>query len=248
MPSQTNIAYLYDGSFNGFLCCVYESFYKREMPIAIFDYTSEQATIFTQREIVTNLDHASRVESSIAKKISMEALELVRLCFLSSLENKEVSLIKFLRLGYKVGGKVVDMLAHEAVQRVTQGVKAVAGEAHLFKGFLRFSDFNGALAAVFEPKHFVLPIIGAHFCDRFPGEEFLIYDKTHNYVFMHKDGVNNMFPVEYFEMPTPSEEELAYRAMWKRFYNTIAIEGRINPKLRANNMPLRYRTHMTEFL
>ena len=32
MPKRTDIAYLYDGSYEGFLCCVFESFEKREIP------------------------------------------------------------------------------------------------------------------------------------------------------------------------------------------------------------------------
>ena len=242
------IAYLYDGSFSGFLCCVYASYYEKEMPIAINDYAATQQMLFKVRHIKTCPDKACRVENSIAQKISSEALELLRLCFLSSEEGKELAMLNFLRMGYNEGGKVVDMLADNNVQAVMRRVKAVQSEAHLFKGFLRFSDFGGALAAVFEPKNFVLPIIAAHFCDRLPGEEFLIYDQSHNYVFIHKMGEKKLFPVEHFEMPKPCEEEIAYRKMWKRFYETIAIKGRINPKLAAGNMPLRYRAHMTEFL
>ena len=32
MPKRTDIAYLYDGSYEGFLCCVFESFEKQEIP------------------------------------------------------------------------------------------------------------------------------------------------------------------------------------------------------------------------
>ena len=42
-------------------------------------------------------------------------------------------------------------------------------------------------------------------------------------------------------------EELAYRKLWRTFYDTIAIEGRRNPKCRMTNMPKRYWAMMTEF-
>ena len=31
----TDMAYRYDGSFPGFLCCIFESYAKRELPAAV---------------------------------------------------------------------------------------------------------------------------------------------------------------------------------------------------------------------
>jgi len=248
MPYRTDIAYVYDGSFDGLLCCVFESYYKRELPFAIFDYNAEQESLFARREILTNPENAKRVENSIIEKISRDALELVRMCYLSNTSERELAILNFLRMGYKIGGGVVDMLAHDTVRPITKAARNVGGEAHLFKGFLRFSDFGGTLAAVFEPKNFILPLIAPHFCDRLANEDFLIYDKNHNYVFTQQKGKKQLLPLEHFELPEACETEKAYRQLWKQFYNTIAIEGRINPKLQQGMMPKRYRTHMTEFL
>ena len=32
MPDTSNVIYLYDGSYDGFLCCVFDSVYRRELP------------------------------------------------------------------------------------------------------------------------------------------------------------------------------------------------------------------------
>ena len=48
-------------------------------------------------------------------------------------------------------------------------------------------------------------------------------------------------------MPEKGEEEAFYRRLWKQYYNTIAVEGRYNPKCRMGHMPKRYWTDMTEF-
>ena len=40
---------------------------------------------------------------------------------------------------------------------------------------------------------------------------------------------------------------MAYRKLWRSFYDTIAIEGRYNPKCRLTHMPKRYWNMMTEF-
>ena len=36
------------------------------------------------------------------------------------------------------------------------------------------------------------------------------------------------------------DDEMKYRALWKRFYNTIAIKERINPNLRRQHMPKKF--------
>jgi hypothetical protein len=38
-------------------------------------------------------------------------------------------------------------------------------------------------------------------------------------------------------VPAFSQEELAYRRLWKGFYDAIAIKERINPDLRRQLMP-----------
>ena len=248
MPYRTDIAYLYDGSFEGLLCCVYESYYQKELPSMIFHYGEAQGTLFPVKEITTDCAAAKKVEDSIGCKISMEALKLVRICYLSRMEDRELAILRFLRLGYKVGSPVTNMLANDVVRTITKSTQNVQGEAHFYKGFLRFSEYDGALVAIIEPKNFVLPLVAPHFSDRFPCEQFLIYDKSHGYAFIHQYGEKTLAALEHLELPEVGEEEAKYRALWKRFYNTIAIEGRNNPKLRMNHMPKRYWAHMTEFM
>jgi len=246
MPYRSDIAYVYDGSFEGLLCCVYESYYCKELPFAIFDYSEEQRAIFAIKEILTDPEKAKRVGDSIVEKISGEALELVQLSYLSKLENRELAVLNFLRLGYKVGRQVTGMLVHDAVTPIIKSAQTVKAEAHIFKGFTRFGDYNGALVAIIEPKCFILPVIAPYFCDRMPSEQFLIYDKTHKHAFIQHEGKRELLPLEHLELPEASDEELMFRALWKQFYNTIAIESRINPKLRINNLPKRYWMYLPE--
>ena len=248
MPYRTDIAYLYDGSFEGLLCCVHESYYQKELPSLIFHHEEEQETLFPVKEIVTDLVASGKVERSIAQSISKEALRLVRVCYFSHMEHRELTILRFLRMGYKIGSTVTNMLAHDAVRTITKSAQNVQGESHFYREFLRFSEYNGALVAIIEPKNFVLPMIAPHYCDRFPSEQFLIYDKTHKYALIYQKGERTLIPLEHLELPEADTEEKKYRTLWKQFYDTIAVEGRINPKLRRNNMPKRYWAQLTEFM
>ena len=247
MHYRTDIAYLYDGSFEGLLCCVFESHILYELPLLVFDYGQAQETLFPVKEIATDAAIAKKVEQSIVRKISQEALDLVRLCYYSEMENREIAILNFLRLGYKTGPSITDRLSSDVVAPITKSAQFVSRESSYFMEFLRFSEYNDVLVAVIEPKNFVLPMIYEHFCDRFPGEQFLIYDKSHKFAFVYRNGKKSLVPLERLELPEAGAREEEIRALWKQFYSTIAIEGRLNPKLRMGNMPKRYWTHMTEF-
>lgn len=242
------VAYRYDGSFDGFLCCVFESYTKREVPALIFSEDEPQFSLYPEKWIETDADHAERVYVSLSRKISPDASELVRVGFLSCVPNREMLLYRFIRMGYKHGAQVVDWLADDTVSTLQKAVFSANHEAHMLTGFVRFSEQNGTLAAIITPKNRVLPLMLEHFSGRFNMETFLIYDKTHKMALIHRPGEDAIVPLDGFSLEQPDETERQFRALWKRFYNTIGIEGRRNPKCRMNHMPKRYWENMTEFM
>ena len=69
-------AYEYDGTIEGLLCCVFESYQKKEMPLDITPSGERQLTLGTTRFIQTDLTKAARVRRAIPRKISHDALML----------------------------------------------------------------------------------------------------------------------------------------------------------------------------
>ena len=92
-----------------------------------------------------------------------------------------------------------------------------------------------------------LPLLRSHFCARYQGEKFFLYDRTHREALFYANGKAVIQPLEHFQMAPPDEVEAHYRLLWKCFYETIAIKERYNPKCRQTNMPKRYWNTMTEF-
>lgn len=247
MYHRTDLIYQYDGSFDGLLCCVFRAVYEREDPVSITVGDQPQATLLETIPILTEPDKAARVYRSIPFKLGGDALRVVKLCFLSDLSDKEIALLSFLRLGYQVGSSIMRMLTDPRVHKVLTAARAVSGEAHLLKGFTRFSEFNGALVAEIEPKNHVLPILAAHFRARMPGESFLIFDRTHKTALACSGGHSQIFPMEVSQLPQADSREQFYRRLWTRFYDTVSIEARYNPKCRSTHMPKRFWGTMTEF-
>lgn len=241
-----NIIYHYDGSLAGFFCCVYESFYNKQVPANIIPDYDAELSLFTEKYIETDMDKAQKVRNSIPEKISADALELIENVFLSCLKQKEMAMLRFLFLAYKEGAKTLGMLGNPDVSVLLKAQKHLLGEAHLLLGFVRFSDYNGKLVSIITPKNFILPFIAEHFVSRFSNEDFMIYDKTNKMALIYENKEKHLVPLENIDFLKAEDTEKQYRALWKQFYNTIAIEGRYNPKCRMRHMPKRYWENMTE--
>lgn len=247
MPDGTDLVYTYDGSFEGLLCCVFESYEKKEIPQNILPPDGQPGLFDSCKFIETDHEKAQRVYDSIPIKISLEAQELVKLGFLTCVYQKELLIFRFLRLGYKVGGRIMSMLTDDTVDSLQKAVHHLTFEAHRYKGFIRFSIYNEALVAVIEPKNFVLPVIAAHFANRFRNEVFMIYDKTHKSALIHQARRVEIVEIDDLQLPELEEKEAEFRRLWQQYYKTIGIESRYNPRCRMTFMPKRFWNQLTEF-
>lgn len=244
MSNGPAIVYRYDGSFNGLLCCVFESYTRRETPADI--RCDEEPMLYPPYEVPTDAEHAQRVYTSLSR-ISKEVQDTVYLCFLSCAQEKELLIYNYIGLCYKHGNKVLGMLTDDTVHAIHKAVRFVLNESHLIVEFLRFAEREGNLVSTVAPKNFVLPLLSEHFCDRFPEENFLIYDKTHGMALVYHPYKAQIIPVENLLLPPQDTAEREYSKLWKQYYKAIAIESRYNPKCRMNHMPKRYWAYMTEF-
>lgn len=241
-----DVQYLYDGSLPGFFSCVHHSVYQRQLPAAIQPEAEAQPTLYRQLYIDTNAEKARRVKQSIPQKISPRAMELVEKAFLSCMPGKELAVLRFLLLGYGRGSEAPWLFGHPDTAPLLQAEKHLMGEQHLLRGFVRFADHGGVLTAAITPKNFVLPFLAGHFVGRYPDEDFLIYDKTHKAALVYQQKKARIVPAENIQFPEPDADERQFRALWKRFYDTIAIEGRHNERCRRTHMPKRYWENMVE--
>ena len=243
----TPVSYHYDGTFAGFLSCIFDSYRYREEPILFSTPEETQYSLYPVREVSTSQEHARRVYRSLENRLSIETRRLVSLGFLTCLPHRERHLYQFIRLGYEVGPSAAFRLSDPRVSVLRDAVVHLNGEVQLFKGFVRFSQYSGLLAGEIAPKNRVLPLLRPHFCTRFSEETFLLYDKTHREALFYTPNRWAIAPIEELTLGRPEEEELSYRQLWRRFYDTIAIQSRYNPKLRMTHMPKRYWQTMTEF-
>ena len=241
-----DMVYRYDGTFEGFLCCVFDSYVFRELPVQFQDEGHLAQSLFPARWVGTDPRHARRVLVSL-EKIDPYAKELVVKGFLTCVPERERMLYRFIRALYDVGKPLLRQLSDDAVLPLRKAVRRLDGEVHVLKGFTRFSEVEGMLAGEIRPKNRVLPLLRRHFCDRMYNEVFLLYDRSYREALIHKPGQWAIIPLENFKMAAPSVEEAQYRRLWKRFFDTVEIKERHNPKKQMSSMPKRYWGTMTEF-
>lgn len=245
MENQPMPTYVYDGSFAGLLCCVYESYTQKQVPADILAATQPLPALLPLKHISTTSEHARRVYDSLAKSMGREAQSLIRVAFWHACEDKGMAIYRFISLGYRMGKRTMYALGMEAVQRIYAMEQAVRHESHQFEGFVRFREYQGNLVARIHPKHFVLPLLKGHFCERYPEERFLIHDASHRIALVYQPYAAQLIHLQALQTPGTARED-AFEDFWKAYYDAICIEERKNLRCRRSNMPKRYWQQLPE--
>ncbi|WP_294499727.1 TIGR03915 family putative DNA repair protein [uncultured Gemmiger sp.] len=239
-----DLVYRYDGSFAGFLCCVFESFAHKEVPLAIAAPGQAQLSLYPEREIVTVETNARRVFAGIGRLGGAVRYRLA-IAFLSGEEEKDMDLLRFIRRAFEIGPNAAAMLGDAAVCRAWELERTVQNEAHLMIEFLRFEQRGNMLGAVIHPKNRVLPLLRAHFCSRLPDESFLICDATHHTAMLRRGDVVQYLPMDQYD-PEPDAAEEQWQRMWRRFFQALTIEERRNETCQRTHCPKRFWQDMCE--
>lgn len=258
------IIYVCEDSLTGIFSGIYEV-WKRKM-------TAEEAGLEVEDSFERRLfceyifckaeeRKALAVIRMIQKNLGADVYEKISYALLSADRRKAEMVFRAMLEAKKLSRKdlLMEHLGNEAVRAVFGMYRQVANEAHHYKGFVRFRELkNKTLFAKIEPKHAVLPCIAEHFADRFPQENWVIYDKTHEVFLIHEKGKRYYFLQQYMCMKGDSgsaqniaggfsEEEMDYEALWKEFVQSISVAERENRALQNQNLPLRFRTNLVEF-
>ncbi len=242
--------YLYDGSFNGFLTCVYYS-YKKKKASGIYEKNTYQYSLINEYEdIKTNEKYSSVVYEAIENKISKHAMYTIYCSFLSYFKDKENKILKFIEFGFSTGKKVTNYHSHDKVLPVKEMYINVTREEHHFLGLLRFSLADGFLYAKYNPDNDITVLITPHFADRYKYEKFIIHDVKRKIASVYSNDVWEIVGAENLqELMTDdfSNEEKLIKKLWKEYFTTLSIKDRECNKIQQQKIPTRQRKHMVEF-
>jgi probable DNA metabolism protein len=238
--------YIYDGSFDGFLCTVYDCYYYKipDNIESIHKYNIDM--LYEDKLVQTDVIKSNKVHAAIINKISKDSMILIYQAFLSETVGMEFKLFKYIKIGFKLGSKIDNYLTDEIVNEVQKYSRKVGLEAHRFLGIVRFQEFKGILYAPIEPTHNILELLGNHFKARLTNEKWIIHDITRKIGIVYDDNEWILQDIKFDKLESHEKEELFYQNLWKVFHKSVSIKERTNEKLQMQHMPKKYWNNLIE--
>ncbi|MFA9397027.1 MAG: TIGR03915 family putative DNA repair protein [Clostridiaceae bacterium] len=244
------IIYVYDGTFEGLLTAIYDSYYsKEEIDEIVRGKLYKPSFLYSPNYIQTNLVKFNKVKQAIIKKISKNSMLNIYYCFLAETLNCDNLIYKYVKLGFTLG-KDVDMHLHnDDVRKIHELKNKVSRESVRMLEFIRFKFVeNSFYYAAIEPDYDILPLIAEHFTNRFSDQNFIINDMKREIALVYNKDYWYITELKNKESEKllNSKDVLAYENLWKEYFKSIAIKERTNKKLQKNHMPSRYWKHILE--
>ena len=249
--------YIFDGSYVGLLCCVFEAFENKEFHANIIPEQMYQPEIFfTGKTIISEHERAERIITAIKKKFGVSVLNNIYQAYLSEDMKAFQSIFYVLIQLFKGEKDILNNFGNEQVVYFHQTLKKVSRERHRMKAFIRFSkSSDGLFMAVIEPDFNVLPLIIRFFKNRYTDQDWLIYDTKRNYgVHYNKISITEVIlkkkkkkNIEKNQISVALDERDAlFQQLWQRYFKSTNIVERKNMKLHLQHVPKRYWKYLTE--
>jgi len=250
--------YIFDGTYNGFLCCVFEYFEYKDADVQLQvegDDAAQTALFDSSKTIITDISKVKRVQAGLQKHLGKSiAMDFFRV-FLS--EDRKAWTASFNIICQIFSGKtnILQNYGDDEVLYFAQTLKKVSRERHRMKAFIRFSkSSDGLFFAIVEPDFNVLPLIATFFKNRYADQKWLIYDVKRKYGLLYdKENVVEvkLSPEEKHALTTDAvitldEKDEHFQNLWKRYYQSTNIEARRNMKLHLQYVPKRYWKYLVE--
>ncbi len=181
--------YLFDGSYVGFLCCVFESFERKEFDVTPLTTNRYQGNFFHEkRDIISDSHKAKRVLDGLRKRLVKRTEDFFK-AFLSEDQEAWRSSLFLIQQIFRIGETILSNYGNQDVLYFSQTLKKISRERHRMKAFTRFQKTsNGLYYAVIEPDFNVLPLISDFFRKRYADQPWLIYDVKRTYGLLYDKG------------------------------------------------------------
>ena len=109
----------YDGSLEGLLCCVFESFRSRRLPLDIWEAQEPRLSLVPEFTVPSRREEAARVWRRL-RQLSPDAAAWTETGFLSGEEDKAAALHAFLCMVFRQGRGTTGLLGDPVVARAFQ--------------------------------------------------------------------------------------------------------------------------------
>lgn len=248
---------VYDGSFEGFLSVVFDSYAMHLSPSNICASNDCQMSLLDDVvEIATDAEKSKRVWVALQRKMDKDLDQVPYLAFLSGQHGIEMNLYRFMRIAFASPIPVTGDFADNDILTVRKAAKVATKEATRIVQFARFQQtLDGVYFAAISPECDVMPMVLRHFRNRFTDQQWVLYDVRRDYGFFYdtKTITEIVIPDKSFNVVDGSlpkdmmhEDEIFYQSSWKGFCQNVTIKERINLKVHKQFLPRRFWNYLIE--
>lgn len=250
--------YLYDGTFDGLLSVVFETYRLKAPATRIVPDFAWQDTLFDEPiPVSTHPEWVQRVRAGLRRCSSAKTVTMLYRCFLSEQDGVEWLIYDYIRKTMAANESIEGNFMDDTVLRLQQLDKMMGREIHRMHAFTRFQQTkDGIYVSVIEPDFDVLPLIIDHFERRYPAQTWLIYDTKRHYGMFYDQQQRKTTAVTFAEADhrqlrqlSPSileDTETSYQEAWKLYFKSTNIPERKNMKLHLQHVPRRYWKYLVE--
>lgn len=236
--------YVTDGTVKGFFTAVFDAYLDENAYLTALPCFQQK--IFDRFiSVKSDEEKAKRVVKklyALSAQGTREIFSILR----TPAEDKEQTAFLYAKRIVKYGGGARSRLTDPVVRHALDLSGKVWTEVHRLKGFLRFRETaEGVFYAPCSPDNDVVELLTPHFIERFRGVPFLIHDVKRGLAAMY-NGKDRLFVSVGEAEINLSEKEVAFSALWKKYYRTVNIQSRKNLRQQKNYMPVRYWSMLTE--
>jgi len=255
MISKEPIIFIYDQSFDGLLTAIFESYRLKANVLDIVAEDQYQENLFNPGMFIqTDINKAQRVLNGVGERTSNAGQKLLRRVFLSEQAGMERLILEGIQKMMTHRENILSNFADPTILRLHEISRQMGREVHRMHAFVRFQQTkDGLYAALIEPDFNVLPLIGKHFEDRYPAQDWLIYDTRRRYGILYEmeKGKTRFITLadshhERFDSALLTGLETDYQRLWKSYFKAVDIPERRNMKLHLQHVPRRYWRYLVE--
>ena len=244
-----------EDTLDGIFTAIYDAFvYKNQMEVPYTDSISIEMgegnnyNLFS-REICVETDEqkARKTVETIQKRLGYSVYDTLLHALCHADEDRATIVLEYLVRGFQKGTRIKEYLTDPYVMRVLELSRKVYKEEQKMNGFLRFRDMGAFLLSEIEPKSNLIPVIMWHFADRYPNENFVIYDQARKYAVVHQAFQDCFFITgEELQIDKLAREDY-FEELWKQYFHSMGIKERKNERCQTNMLPKWFRGNMLEF-
>ncbi len=239
--------YIYDGSFEGLLCCIYAHYYI-DYASSITSDESMQCSLFSDcYKVETDEEKARIVQEAIEEKLTNFNLRRIYRVFLSCEKEKEMLILRYVVGGFKFGKKFTFDYGQQVTFEMNKLDKRVGFECHRLNGLVRFEELKkGVMYSAITPDNDIVELLAHHFVDRFRTNPFIIHDTERGKAVVANKGQWIVTKMTLEEVSKMKNEISDYSKLWKMYHEHIAMLQRKNTRCQKNFMPVRYWKNLVE--